>query len=342
MKTLIATLLVLTGLASANPGDTAVADTAAYRVDTCNGNRICRYVLVKIHAGNSAVADSVRAAHKSDSARFASVGAIDSVRKARKADSTTFATRADSSRAAHVADSLRANPLFSGTATVKAAGAGTPSALSGLAFQSYGTVAGYLQNNVQNLSNDTSASADWIVSTNIATDSTYYGDFGCNDSGFSKASWTVNGKNDCYVYAKANGKASVGGNLAIGTADSGKGVVIFTGGTLAANRRLVVTDTVAAFSVPYALPFRAITATKDTAHAKDAILGLSGATADTVQLLATVPGRIIRIKRTDGNNVAHLILGSIDGNSSYTMSWPYEAVELVAITSSTFALIGGR
>jgi hypothetical protein len=334
MKTILSILLVLVGLAAANSGDTAVADTTAYRVDTCNGNKICRYVQVKIHPGTGLFIDSARAARMADSARAA-----------RMADSARAARMADSARGARMADSaktIRANPTITGVATHLGTGGGTPAPLSGVVIQSYGTRAGYLQNNIQNLSTDTAASSDWIVTSDNGTDSTYYGDFGCNGSHFAQGKWTINGASDCYLYPKGNGKSQPGGNLAIGTADTGKAVTIFTGGTLAANARLTLSDTVATFFTPIAMRWRAVTATKDTAYALDAIMGFSGATADTIQLLPTVVGRVLRIKRTDSNTTAHLVLGTIDGNSSYIFSLPYESIELVAVTSSTFAIVGGH
>lgn len=88
--------------------------------------------------------------------------------------------------------------------------------------------------------------------------------------------------------------------------------------------------------------FRAVTATKDTVKSADNTLGLSGAVADTIQLIAMPTGKMFRLKRTDSNTAAHLILGTIDGSSSYIFSWPWEAVEIVATSSSTFAIVGGR
>lgn len=88
--------------------------------------------------------------------------------------------------------------------------------------------------------------------------------------------------------------------------------------------------------------YRAVSATKDTIRADDVVLGFSGATADTIYLPVMQVGRIVRIKRVDGLATNHIILGMIDGASSYTFAWPYESIELCAITASTFAIIGGR
>jgi hypothetical protein len=59
---------------------------------------------------------------------------------------------------------------------------------------------------------------------------------GINSSGWSNTLWTINGANDGYLYTG-------GGNLAIGTNAASKIIKFFTGGTLAANERLRVTDT---------------------------------------------------------------------------------------------------
>lgn len=88
--------------------------------------------------------------------------------------------------------------------------------------------------------------------------------------------------------------------------------------------------------------YRVISKTRDTAQISDVVIGLSGSAADTVQLLSTTVGRIIRFKRIDNNTSQHVILGTIDGSSNYVFTWPYEAIELMAITSSTFAIIGVR
>jgi hypothetical protein len=73
------------------------------------------------------------------------------------------------------------------------------------------------------------------------TDTTGFINMGINSSGWADAAWTINGARDAYVYAKA--AAGGGGNLSIGTADASKYISFFTGGTLAANERVRVTDT---------------------------------------------------------------------------------------------------
>ena len=67
----------------------------------------------------------------------------------------------------------------------------------------------YLQSVVQNTSSGATASTDIIVSNNISTASTYYGNFGINSSGFT-GSGSLNLPNACYV-------TSTSGDIVIGT-----------------------------------------------------------------------------------------------------------------------------
>lgn len=130
------------------------------------------------------------------------------------------------------------SPTFTSTLTVS--GTGTPASLSNLKINSYDTVNGFLQNNIQNLSSGTSASSDWIATADTGTDSANYVDLGINGSGYSVGAWTINGALDGYLYSQST-------NLAAGTATAGKNLVLFTGGTLAANARLTLSDTAATF-----------------------------------------------------------------------------------------------
>lgn len=107
-------------------------------------------------------------------------------------------------------------------------GIGTPSAAAGAKFNAWDTTDAWLQNNIQNLSDGTSASTDICATNDIGTDTSHYIDMGINSSTYNVASWTINGPNDGYII-------TTGGNLSVGT-DSNY-TDIFTGGTLAANRR---------------------------------------------------------------------------------------------------------
>jgi len=106
----------------------------------------------------------------------------------------------------------------------------TPITLTGMMNDSETLLNNYIQNHIRNLSSGTTASSDWVATTDDGTDSTNYIDLGINNSGFSSAGWTINGARDGYLYTATGG-------IAIGTA-SNSVLDFFTGGTLAANRRM--------------------------------------------------------------------------------------------------------
>jgi hypothetical protein len=86
---------------------------------------------------------------------------------------------------------------------------GTPSFTdTGIGIQQTGSTNGYFQNILQNTSNGTSASADFIVNNNLGTATTYYGDFGINSSTFV-GTGSLNLANATYLYSQ-NGDLSIG------------------------------------------------------------------------------------------------------------------------------------
>ena len=102
-------------------------------------------------------------------------------------------------------------------------GTGTSPTLSNLQFQAYDTQSSYIQNNVQNLSNNALASSDHIVTNDIGNDTTNYGDFGINSSGWGSNPGTFSNASGVYLYAQT-------GDLSIGTV-AAQSVYILTGNT---------------------------------------------------------------------------------------------------------------
>jgi hypothetical protein len=81
---------------------------------------------------------------------------------------------------------VTANGAITGSATTGAFNYGTLSYTDANIFASYSTsVNAYAEVVAQNTSSGSSASADYIVSNNLGTASTYYGDFGMNSSTFT-------------------------------------------------------------------------------------------------------------------------------------------------------------
>ncbi|MES2216453.1 MAG: tail fiber domain-containing protein [Patescibacteria group bacterium] len=115
---------------------------------------------------------------------------------------------------------------------------GSGSALPNSPLTVGGSFNSYLQANIQNLSNGGSASSDWVATNNLGGDSQYYVDLGINSSGYNDPAYTISGANDSYLYSSDAG-------LTIGTASTTNTNAIIkfhTGGTLAANERMRITQ----------------------------------------------------------------------------------------------------
>jgi len=97
-----------------------------------------------------------------------------------------------------------------------------------------GTINSYLQLNIQNKSNGTSASSDIVASNDAATEAANFIDVGINSSG-NTSTGILGGANTAYVY-------STGGDLAIGNSSTTGDISIFTGGTASTNERIRIND----------------------------------------------------------------------------------------------------
>lgn len=80
---------------------------------------------------------------------------------------------------------------------------------TGVIYGAQGSLNGYVQDVVQNTNAGSAASADYVVSNNLGTALSYYGDFGINSSTFS-GSGSLSLPNATYLY-------SANGDLVIGT-----------------------------------------------------------------------------------------------------------------------------
>ena len=88
----------------------------------------------------------------------------------------------------------------------------------------------YAQIHVRNANTGTRASVDIVATADIGTDSTEFIDLGINSSTYNDPTFTISVAKDGYLYTS-------NGNITIGTANTNKSIVFFTGGTLAANER---------------------------------------------------------------------------------------------------------
>lgn len=98
-----------------------------------------------------------------------------------------------------------------------------------------GTINSYLQLNIQNRSDGTSASSDLVASANNGSETANFIDIGINSSTFSNPAYAVlDGINNAYLYAAGN-------DLIAGNGTAGKNLLFFNGGTAAANEIIRVT-----------------------------------------------------------------------------------------------------
>ncbi len=98
-----------------------------------------------------------------------------------------------------------------------------------------GTTDTYLQVNIQNHSNGTDASSDFVATNDIGDDSNYYVDLGINSSGYNNLDFSIGGPNDAYLVGNSN-------NLTIGTASASTAVIFHAGGTTAADEVMRITS----------------------------------------------------------------------------------------------------
>lgn len=95
-----------------------------------------------------------------------------------------------------------------------------------------GSINNYLQLNIQNRSNGTSASSDVVATANNGNESTNYIDMGINSGSYSNSSLPIlDGINTAYLY-------STGRNFIIGNGSSGRDLIFFTNGYQTTDEKL--------------------------------------------------------------------------------------------------------
>jgi hypothetical protein len=98
-----------------------------------------------------------------------------------------------------------------------------------------GSINNYLQFNITNESNGSSASADIVATSDNGTETARFIDMGINSSNYSN-SGILGGANNAYLY-------STGSDLIIGNTTAGEPIRLFTGGTLTTNERVRIDGT---------------------------------------------------------------------------------------------------
>lgn len=116
----------------------------------------------------------------------------------------------------------------------------------------YTSVDTYAQVAVKNASASNNASTDVVMYNDIGDidgDAGPYIDIGINSSNYSNSSYSIGGPNDSYVYNK-------GGDLTIGTANTGTSLILHAGGTTNVDSKMVINSTAVSVntSISFILP----------------------------------------------------------------------------------------
>jgi hypothetical protein len=99
----------------------------------------------------------------------------------------------------------------------------------------YSNYDNYVQLNIKNNNDGVYASSDFVATANIGQEGANYIDVGINNSNYASPEFNITSVLDGYMFVD-------GGNLVIGTASVNKDIVLFTGGTLQANKRVTISD----------------------------------------------------------------------------------------------------
>ncbi|MBL7701639.1 MAG: hypothetical protein JNM14_05285 [Ferruginibacter sp.] len=217
--------------------------------------------------------------------------------------------------------------------------AGTPTTITDYqnVIVGKGNTNSYAQLNIQNTYSaaGNSASSDVVATSDNGNETTNFIDMGIN-SGTNTTTGILGGGNTAYLY-------STGNNFAIGNATAAKDIMVFTGGTAAANERMRIngsglvgignTNPTSTLSVTGSTAHSITTKTANyTATASDYTIicnNTSGGITISLPAASGAAGRVYAIKKVSGtlNNVTIDPNGSetIDGASTRILTLQYEA-----------------
>ncbi len=167
-----------------------------------------------------------------------------------------------------------------------------------------GNVDNYLQMYVQNFNAGADASSDLVAVADNGDEDIGYVDLGINSSGYNNVDFSIGGANDAYLYT-AGGTGS-GGNLTIGTADTGTALIFHTAGTLDTDERMRITDDGSG---------NPLVGIGTTSPGEMLSLGEAGATKGVLSFSGDTSGKII-IQPASVAGTYTLTLPTSDGNPS--------------------------
>ncbi|MEO5684697.1 MAG: hypothetical protein ABIQ88_18795 [Chitinophagaceae bacterium] len=150
-----------------------------------------------------------------------------------------------------------------------------------------GSINNYLQINVQNRSNGSSASSDLVATADNGTETANFIDMGINSSTYSSTG-LLSGINNAYLY-------STGNDLVIGNATAAKDLILFTGGTAASNERIRATGNGVTLTGSVAHTYRTGTGSYTVLATDYVVINTGTAATFTLPVANTCAGRIYRL-----------------------------------------------
>jgi hypothetical protein len=178
-----------------------------------------------------------------------------------------------------------------------------------------GTLNNYLQLNIQNLSNGTSASSDVVATADNGTELINYVDMGINSS--TNTQNVMGNANDAYLYTTGN-------NFLIGTATAAKALVFMTGGTTqSTNERMRIDGTTGFVGIGTTAPATALHVVGtnpltlmgvQTGALSDSMLTITAGTVRKLSLSSLI-GSVWSLTGNAGTSPSTNFLGTTDNQS---------------------------
>jgi hypothetical protein len=163
--------------------------------------------------------------------------------------------------------------------------AGTTTSFNAIAGK--GNINNYLQLNIQNRSNGTSASSDVVATSDNGNETVNYVDMGINSSTNSGAG-ILGGANNAYLY-------STGNDFIIGDGTANKNLIFFTGGTTAANEKMRLTANGMTVTGGLTMSYHSGTGNYTLLATDYVVINTGAASTWTLPVATTCAGRVYRL-----------------------------------------------
>jgi len=179
---------------------------------------------------------------------------------------------------------------------------------------------------IWNANTGNNASGDFIVNDTLGPEptSSNYIDVGINGNGFSQSTWTINGPSDGYLYTGNT-------NLSVGTAGATSYINFFTGGTLATNERMRITNTAIVVNTGIGISANGSTGTSGQVLTSSGTGNVYWSTASSSKRVVSYANSSTFTANTDSTDIATMIYTGSTGTFTIanTTGTPINGQQLV-------------